>query len=191
MKAFVLVLGIVFSIYNVGYSQKCDPMLWQADFDFTVEDFCIWRSDHNRSKSFAQFNIQYSRPALAGMTKNFNKAVENVYVRSSSWIDTSIHDLEYELWFQKIKFDLAEVFCRRFRKRLLADRKILAYDLQHADVIQEEIMAAYNMKRMAFERDYSNRPIDEIQPKWNTWVETELANLSEFRFNNVRKIKLK
>jgi hypothetical protein len=66
-------------------------LLWSADRKLKVEDFLIKTRQLETIPSFAQFSMDYQVNGFDFLTKNFNKKVRNNFIKSASWIDTTIN----------------------------------------------------------------------------------------------------
>ena len=124
-KLLLVILIIPGTSLFVEGQQNDGYLLWSASHKLSVDDFAIKTQQVETTPSFGQFTVDYQVNGFDFLTRNFNKRVRNYFIRSASWIDTSIN-VNQSLTYQQTLFDICEVYARRFRKALRENRsKIL------------------------------------------------------------------
>ncbi len=183
------VIGLI--VYsNLLVSQECTELTWRTGERLTPNDFCIKVANSN-SPIFGQFNLSYQPPAFGLFSNNFNKKVTNILIRNASWIDTTYDEIDETIRYQQILFDMAEVYCRKFRQRMLEQKKKIALGIDFVENINSEIMKEFSVKRAAFELEYADGNDETVKLKWEEWIKVELDRLSKFDYDYTGKIKLK
>jgi len=186
----LLIISLLFQL-NSLFSQDCSILIWQTGEKLTHYDFCIKVTHHKNSNSFAQFSIDYKPPVFGLFSNNFNRNVTNKLIREASWIDTASGSMEETVRYQQILFDMAEVYCRKFRMEILKNKRKIALDVSLIEEINVEIMKALSKKRAVFEAEYADGQDETVKIQWETWIKNELDILSDFDYHNLKKIKLK
>lgn len=188
-------LGIIFSIICVqlswGQELPEGQKRWSSDSKLTVDDFKIKISDINNEIAYSQFMITHAIGGLDFMKKNMNQKVENMFLGNASYIDTTkTEDLQKQIDFQQMQFDLSEIQARSFRKRALKDKGQLTKGFDIINKINNEIMAELTVMRMTLMRETDSGRNEEKLAEWKELIATKLKELDEFRFENKEKIKL-
>ncbi len=189
-KKLIIVIGLIICS-NLLISQECSELTWRTGERLNQNDFCIKIGNNKNSPSFAQFYLNYQSPAFGLFSKNFNKNVTNILIRNASWIDTTSNSIEETILYQQILFDMAEVYCRKFRMQLLKEKKRISLDVKYTEKINSEIMKDFSAKRAEFEIEYADGKDENVKAKWEEWIKIELDRLSQFDYDNSKKIKLK
>ncbi len=188
-KELMIVIGLI--VYsNLLVSQECSGLSWRTGERLNQNDFCIKVGNNKNSPSFAQFHLNYQPPVFGLFSKNFNKNVTNILIRNASWIDTTYNAIEETIRYQQILFDMAEVYSRKFRMQILKEKKRILLDIKYIEKINAEIMKDFSTKRADFEIEYADGKDENVKVKWEEWVKIELDLLSQFDYDNSKKIKL-
>src|SRR5947208_1921080 len=148
MKWICILLLLI--VESPGFSQnKTDSnyLAWSSKRRLTVTDFEIRIAGEKTSPSFAQFYIDYRTGPVDFMKKNFNDKVHTYFIRSASWIDTTI-SMNISLRYQQTLFDLSEVYARQFRKQLKANKKKSLYNDTYGKTLDAEIMTSFSKRRI-------------------------------------------
>ncbi len=181
---------VLIACLNHLVGQDCSELTWRTGERLSPNDFCL-KVENNNSPIYGQFNISYRPPVFGLFAHNFNQHVTNTLIRKASWIDTT-HDATVEmLRYEQILFDLAEVYCRKFRQRLLEEKKKIAMGVLLIEKINANIMEEFSVKRAAFENEYTEAYDDSVKLRWEVWIKAELDRLSKFDYDYEGKIKLK
>lgn len=134
MKKIILSFLLLLNLTAIAFGQDNDARLrWSPTRKLTPNDFTIKTKNLETTTSFAQFYIAYKVKGFDFMTKNFNKKVDNYFIKSASWIDTT-SNIQHSLIYQQTLFDISEIFARLFRKALHDNRKKI---ISGTDFIQE------------------------------------------------------
>ncbi|MCG1037740.1 hypothetical protein [Polaribacter sargassicola] len=191
-----LFLTIIISIvtFNLSFSQKLQDgqIRWSANEKLTIDDFKIKINNDNNTVISSQFLISYSAQGFDFIKRNLNQRVENLFIGKASWINTSkIKELDKQVDFQQVQFDLAEIQARKFRQRLFLDKWNITKGFSVLDKISNEIMAEFSEIRLKLIEDTQNGTNEKEVLKWKEKITTQLKELHEFRYENKKKIKRK
>jgi hypothetical protein len=157
-------------------------LLWSADYKLTVEDFAIKTKLVETTPSFAQFSLDYQVSGFDFLTKNFNKKVRNNFIRSASWIDTTI-DFSRPLRYQQTLFDLCEIYARQFRKALKENKRKIAKGIAIAQQLNEQFMSEFAQRRIYYDTE-TKFGIDETKQKdWELQIQKELTELANYAYD--------
>lgn len=190
-----VLLGIILSFicFNLSFGQKLQDgqKRWSSDKKLTLDDFKIKVSDGNTDVIYSQFMISHSIGGLDFMKRNLNQKIENIFLGNASWIDTTkVRDIQKQIDFQQMQFDLAEIQARKFRKRVLKDKSKITKGFDFVNKINNEIMTELSLIRLALMRETESGRNEEKIEEWKKKIAAELKKLEEFRFENKKKIKL-
>ncbi len=188
-------IGIIISItcLNLSFGQELQDgqKRWSSDTKLTIEDFKIKISDENNDAVFSQFMISHSIGGFDFMKRNLNQKIGNIFLGNASWIDTTkVENIQKQIDFQQMQFDLAEIEARKFRKRVLKDKSQIAKGFDIVNKINNEIMTEFSEIRLEFMKETESGRNEEKVEKWKKKIATELKDLDEFSFENKKKIKL-
>lgn len=188
-------LGIIASIIclNLSFAQELldGQKRWNSDIKLTINDFKIKISDKNNDAVFSQFMISHSIGGFDFMKRNLNQKIENIFLGNASWIDTTkVANIEKQLNFQQMQFDIAEIQARKFRKRILKDKRKIAKGFDIINEINNEIMAEFSEIRLELINETESGRNEIKLTEWKEKIANELKKLDEFRFENIKKIKL-
>lgn len=124
------------------------------------------------------------------MKKNMNEKVGNIFLGNASYIDTTkVENIQKQIDFQQMQFDLSEVQARNFRKRVLKDKSKITKGFDIVNLINNEIMAELTEMRMNLMRETDGARNEQKVTEWKELIATKLKELDEFRFENKGKIK--
>lgn len=82
------------------------------------------------------------------------------------------------LQHEQLHFDIAEIYGRKFRKAI--SEQATNYNLYRAKY--EALIAAFRKELILKQDEYDSEVYKDpsLQAKWNTWVQTELAQFQDF-----------
>lgn len=191
-----LLTGLMFiTIFaNLSFAQNLQngQKRWNSVSKLTVDDFKIKISDKNNDAVYSQFMISHSINGFDFAKHNLNRKIENLFLGNASWIDTTnIADINGEIAFQQMQFNLAEIQTRKFRKRILENKLSIAKSFDVVRKIDDEIMTELSEIRLQMMRETESGRDKENIEIWEEKIRVELKKLDEFRFENNKKIKLK
>ena len=89
-----------------------------------------------------------------------------------------------------MQFDLAEIQARKFRKRILKDKRNISKGFDVVNKINNEIIAEFSEIRLKLMRETESGRNEQKIAEWKENILFELKELNEFRFENKKKIKL-
>lgn len=164
-------------------------ILWNAEKKLTIEDFKIKINDNNNEASYSQFMISHSISGFDFMKRNLNQKITNIFLGNASWIDKSI-DIQKQLEYQQMQFDIAEIYARKFRKRAFINKGQIAKGFDIINKINNDIMSELSEERMKFVKETDNGRNLEIMSKWKKNISAQLTELNQFSYENKSKIKL-
>ncbi|WP_299007359.1 hypothetical protein [uncultured Tenacibaculum sp.] len=190
-KGFVLFFFLVWINCN---SQELleGQKLWSNDNKLTVNDYKLKKHDVYNELIVSQFLISHQVNGFDFFKKNFNNRVLNIFVGNASWIDiNNISNINKQLAFQQLQFDLAEICTRHFRKRLLLNKRKIAKGFTVVNKISNEIIAEFSSRRLKLVNETKGGKDEKKVKEWREKIKKELEDLNEFRFENKKRIKLK
>ena len=163
---------------------------WSSDQKLTIADFKIKISDENNDVVFSQFMISHAIGGFDFMKRNLNQKIENIFLGNASWIDTTkVTEIQKQIDFQQMQFDLAEIHARKFRKRALENKKKIAKGFDIINQINNEIMSEFSETRLKLVKETESGQNNEKIEEWKEKITAELKKLYEFRYENKKKIK--
>jgi hypothetical protein len=182
-KFFLLtILLLNFTIVSSFGQANNNYLLWSTDYKLTVEDFSIKTKHLETTASFAQFSLDYQVSGFDFLTKNFNKRVRNNFIRSASWIDTTV-DFSQTLNYQQTLFDLCEIYARQFRKALKENKRKIAKGTAIAQQLNEQFMSEYAQRRIYYDRETKFGTDEAKQKVWEFQIQKELTGLANYSYN--------
>ncbi|MBP2831562.1 hypothetical protein J8281_05115 [Aquimarina sp. U1-2] len=193
MNRIIIWLILTFSSTHISFGQDLQngQKRWSPDQKLTVEDFKIRISDKNNDVVFSQFMMSHAISGFDFMKRNLDQKIENIFLGNASWIDTTkVANIQKQIDFQQMQFDLAEIHARKFRKRVLQHKKKIAKGFNVINRINNEIMAEFSENRLLLVKETEDAQNEEKIAEWKDKITTELEQLYEFRYENKKKIKL-
>lgn len=186
-----IILIVVGLSLSFGQGLQEGQIRWSSDKALELNDFKIKISEENVDPVFSQFMISHSISGFDFIKRNLNQKISNIFIGNASWIDTTkTADIQKQIDFQQIQFDLAEIQARKFRKRILKDKGKISKGFDIVNHINNKIMTEFAKIRLEFMRETESGRNEEKLEEWKERIETELKLLNEFRFENKKKIKL-
>lgn len=146
-----------------------------------MDDFAIKTKQSETTSSFGQFTVDYEVSGLGFFTKNFNKKVHNYFLRSASWIDTTMN-LRQALLYQQTLFDLCEIYTRQFRRALKENRKQFLKGTDIAKTLNSQYMSEFAKRRVAYDGQTKFGREEAAQKQWEAQIQKELAELSDYAY---------
>lgn len=176
----MLIFCSILSFVTLSAQEKAseDFLSWSATRKLTTDDFHIKKGSAT-SSSFGQFSIGYSVKGFDFLNKNLNKRIFNHFIRTASWIDTTA-DLTIALKYQQTLFDISEVYARKFRQLLKANKKRMLMGLEFVHELESQIMSEFARRRLAYDEETKYATDAEKQKDWENQIQTELEQLKEF-----------
>ena len=194
MKKIFLIIIIILNNTTQSFAQELQDgqKRWSETLKLTVDDFKIKTSDNTNDAVYSQFMISHSLSGFDFMKRNLNKKIQNLFLGNASWIDTTkVESIDKQIDFQQMQFDLAEIQARKFRKRILIDKRKISKGFDIVNKISNEIMSEFSKIRLELIRETEGGENEEKIAKWKKQITSQLKELNEFRFDNKKKIKLK
>jgi len=188
-------LGIIISIacLNLSFGQELQDgqKRWSSSSKLTINDFKIKISDENNDAVYSQFMISHSIGGFDFMKRNLNQKIGNLFLGKASWIDTTkVESIEKQIDFQQMQFDLAEIQARKFRKRILKNKREISKGFDIVNKINNETIAEFSEIRLKLMRETESGRNEKKVTEWKEKIVSDLKELNEFRFDNKKKIKL-
>ena len=188
------VLGIMVTVvcFHLSFGQELQDgqKRWSSSEKLTLNDFKIKVSGTNNDAAFSQFMITHAIAGFDFMKRNMNQKVGNIFLGNASYIDTTkVENIQKQIDFQQMQFDLSEIQARNFRKRILKDKTKLTKGFDIVNSINNEIMTELTEMRMQLMRETDAGQNEQKIAEWKELIATQLNALDEFRFENKEKIK--
>lgn len=190
---FILGLIIISGNLHSGFGQELQDgqKRWSAEEKLSLDDFKIKLSDTNNEAIYSQFYITHTIGGFDFMKKNINQKVGNIFLGNASYIDTTkVEDIQKQIDFQQMQFDLSEIQARNFRRRILEEKSKLTKGFDIVNSINNEIMAELTEMRMNLMKETDGGRNEQKIEEWKKLIASKLKALDEFRFENKAKIKL-
>ncbi len=190
-----IIIGLILIIGSMnqtfGQSLQEGQKRWSSEQKLTIDDFKIKISDENNDAVYSQFMISHAIGGFDFMKRNLNQKIENIFLGNASWIDTTkVAEIQKQIDFQQMQFDLAEIHTRKFRKQALENKKKIAKGFDIISQINNEIMTEFSESRLKLMKETEGGQNEEKIEEWKEKIATELKELNEFRYENKKKIKL-
>ena len=190
-----IILGVFLVIFSLGQilAQNLQPgqKRWESSNKLSIKDYHIKTSGNNNEEVFSQFLITHSFSGFDFFKKNLNQKIQNIFLGNASWIDTTkVNRIKKQIDFQQLQFDLAEIHARKFRKRVLENKKQMVKGLDIVSQINNEIISEFSVSRLKFIKE-TKSGTDEIKlQEWRNKILNDLKKLEEFNYLNKKKIKV-
>lgn len=182
-KNYLLAILLLHFAAVSSFGQVTDNyLLWSADYKLKVEDFLIKTKHLETMPSFAHFSLDYQVSGFDFLTKNFNKKVRNNFIRSASWIDTTI-DFSQTLNYQQTLFDLCEIYARKFRKALKENKRKIAKGTAIVQQLNEQFMSEFAKRRVHYDRETKFGADGIKQKDWAFQIQKELTELANYSYD--------
>ena len=180
MKQLKLILIFVL-LATISFSQsaKNNFIAWSSQRKLTANDFTIKTKNLQTNSSFAQFSFSYSINGFDFMTKNFNKKVNNYFIKSASFIDTT-YDTLLSVKYQQTLFDISEIYARHFRNELKKNRKKIILGINFIKELDALIMTDFTNRRIIYDTETKFGADAVMQEKWEIQIQKELDELKKF-----------
>lgn len=176
LVAVLLFLTTALSLH--AQEEKDETLEWSSSRKINLSDFKVKSAGDQEAASYAEFSILYKAGAMDFLSKNLNKRISTLFIKSASWIDTT-QNIEQSLRFQQSSFDLCEIYVRQFRKALHDNRKKIK-SLKYVDALNEQYTMAFSKRRIEYDRDTKAATDNDAQQKWEAIIQQELAELSAY-----------
>ena len=164
--SLIILSGIFYWIFRIDiqdYLVSKDAIYWSENVEITINDY------EDEITPNSEFNINHYHTFYL-KAESLDKAyVRSYFDKSKSWIkDTSNFDYSKQKEIQKIRFDLYEVYARKFNNRI--DEIKLKKSTQFKDLTQigDSLFDAINIS--LYEIDNPNIELDKIINKWKPIV---------------------
>ncbi len=192
-KGILLVLLLTFiSTLSISQELPDGQILWSSENRLSEKDFQIKINSNSNSAVFSQFYITHSINGFDFLKKNLNQRIKNIFIGNASWIDTTKTKGTYKLIeYQQMQFDLAEIYTRTFRKRILIKKNEIVKGTKIIEKINDEVMTEFSETRLDLEKETEGGQNKLEVNNWKKRIELELKELIEFKYENKKKIKLK
>ncbi|MFD1294983.1 hypothetical protein ACFQ5N_14155 [Lutibacter holmesii] len=193
MKTVIFTILFGFTFINVSFCQELleGQKRWSSENKLKKEDYKIKVNNINNDIIYTQITISHKVSGFDFFKKNFNKNVENIFLGNASWIDsTKIKNLNEQIEFQQLQFDLAEVEARKFRKEILKNRKQIAKGFNIINQISNDILAEFSEVRLQIMLETESGENKQKIFEWKEKIAAELIELNDFSYENNKKIHL-
>ncbi|MEO8415365.1 MAG: hypothetical protein ABI472_17020 [Ginsengibacter sp.] len=183
MKKIILAFLLFIKLTTVAFGQDGHERLrWSPTRELTLSDFTIKTKQLEATTSFGQFYIAYKVQGFDFMTKNFNKKVDNFFIKSASWIDTT-SNIQQLLTYQQTLFDISEIYARQFRKALHDNRKKIISGTNFIEELDQKYISDFSKRRIDYDRETKFGTDIEKQKEWEKQIQKELSDLKDFDYD--------
>lgn len=188
-KLFTLCLLILVWQHFVAQNSSVENKPWSHISKLTAEDFQR-STDSELHPIKSQISLSLQVMGFSVFNKNFNKNVNNHFVRTASVINPKVPNIDQLVFYQQVNFDLAEVYARKMRKDLFVNRSKLWKGFESASQILNYNTNEFSRIQLLMDRDTAGGT-DEVKVKvWKEVIDKELKNNEQFDFDNSSKIKI-
>jgi len=189
-KTVLLIFFVTTSAFAQNILQEGQKR-WNKNQKLTINDFKIKISDENSDAVYSQFMILHAIRGFDFMKKNLNRKIENIFLGTASWIDTTkVNKIEKQIEFQQMQFDISEIYARKFRKRVLQNKKKIKKGFNIISQINNNIITEFSLERLELVKETQGGRDEQKLLEWKEKIASELDDLNEFRFENKNKIIL-
>ena len=192
MKTIIITLLLAISTCTFTAAQNLQEgqKRWSAESPLTIDDFRIKINDQYQEPVYSQFVISHAINGFDFLKKNLNQKIDNVFYGNASWIDTTrVEDLQKNIDFQQLQFDLAEVHTRIFRKRVVESKGQVTKGFDFINQISDDIMKELSERRLQLIKETRHGDQEEKLADWKAKIASELEELEEFSYENKKPIK--
>lgn len=192
MKKIFLSIILITACLNSIFSQELQDgqKRWSSSSKLTIDDFKIKIGTEGNDAVYSQFMVTHSIGGFDFMKRNLNQKIENLFLGNASWIDTTkVKSIEKQIHFQQMQFDLTEISTRKFRKRILKNKRQISKGVDIVNKINNEIISELSETRLELMRTTQSGRNEKKVTEWKEKIKSELLELDEFRFENKKKIK--
>lgn len=176
----ILMLNIIAS--STSAQTNSNYLLWNAEHKLTVDDFLIKTKELETSASYAQFSLDYQVGGFDFFARNFNKKIKNNFIKSASWIDTTI-DFSQTLIYQQTLFNISEIYARQFRKALKENKRKLLTGMTILQQLNEQFTFGFSKRRIDYDSETKSGSNELIQKQWEFQIQKELTELGNFSYD--------
>ncbi len=182
---------ILFCCLVYGQNIGDGKINWNEDRKLELSDFKIRTNSKSIEPVLSQFILQTNSISnFEFFKRNFNNKVENIFLGNASWIDTTkIQQLDRQLEFQQIQFDICEIQARKMRKGMLLNKKKLRSKGNFMSQMMNDLMTEFSERRLELIEQTKNWTDQNKIDEWKRKIRFELDELSEFNYLNDKKIK--
>ncbi|MBS1666516.1 MAG: hypothetical protein JST58_03990 [Bacteroidetes bacterium] len=182
MKKNITLFLVLLQTLTIVFAQNDNERLrWSPTRKLTISDFAIKTKQVETTTSFGQFYIGFKVKGFDFMTKNFNKKVDNFFIKSASWIDTTIN-IDQSLIYQQTLFDISEIYTRQFRKALHDNRKKIISGTNFIEELNQKYITDFSKRRIEYDKQTKFGTDIAKQKEWEIQIQKELFDLSDFSY---------
>lgn len=178
LRIITLLLFFAPAFSLMAQEPKEETLEWSSFRKLTLSDFKVKKAGDQETASYAEFSILYKAGGMELLSRNLNKRVSTLFIKSASWIDTT-QNIGHSLRFQQTSFDLCEIYVRQLRKALYDNRRKIK-SLKYVDALNEQYTMAFSKRRIEYDRDTKAATDNDAQQKWEAIIQQELAELSAY-----------
>lgn len=183
MKKIILPFLLLLNVTTIAFGQGENEMLrWNQTTRLTINDFGIKTKQLETTTSYGQFYLAYKVNGFDFMTKNFNKKVDNFFIKSASWIDTT-SNIQQSLVHQQTLFDMSEIYARQFRKALKDNKKRILSGSNFIEGLNQKYMSDFAKRRIDYDSETKFSSDIKKQEEWEKQIQNELSELSGFAYD--------
>jgi hypothetical protein len=189
----VLIALMLFVFCNNIFAQQLQEgeLRWSATRRLVESDFMIKVSSIKNTPIYSQFIIRHQIGGFDFLKKNLNQKIENVFFQNASWIEnTGGYNTSELIAYQQVQFDIAEIMTRKFRKKVIENKKEISKGVDFVNKASQEMMIEFSNRRLLFEKETESGNNKKMLKQWEEKVASELLALEEFSFENKDKIKI-
>ena len=100
-----------------------------------------------------------------------------------------MENIQKQIDFQQLQFDLAEVHTRKFRKRALENKGQISKGFNFINQISNEIMSQLSESRLQLVKDTQMGANEEKLAEWKEQIAADLKELEDYSYGNKKAIK--
>lgn len=190
----LIFISFIFATLNPLFCQE--KVEWREDIEIVPSSFKgtvpEMSEDNLQEYSFAvsyDFSFYMANVQFA-FTKNFNRYVSAYYIPTHSWIEEGEYTDQLIL-MSNLNFDLAELYARKFRKRLFESKNVSS-NINFANKIHNEINREYIERESVIRSEIrSQENVEDYLKREIEKVNIEIKELGEFCKNCKPKKKKK
>ena len=190
MKKFLCSVLALFSAVFI-YAQHTDEYKLWDEGKITVSDFQMVTKIPESVPCLAHYSVDIA--PIRGFNfykKNYNEFVENIMLKKASWLDTLDQEIDAQLRYQQLYFDLNEVYARTIRRLLIENKKEIVKGNNKLNLKLEQLRNEHAKLKAQMESETEGgQNIDEVQ-KWEDLISEMLNELHLFRYGYSGKLNI-
>ena len=161
-----------------------ESITWQDSYKLTWQDFKAKPKPEIDAVALtvSGLSFSYSLAQKNNGDYTYETFVEANFYPEKSWVKEK-DSTKYILSHEQLHFDITELYARKFRKRI-SETEFTKNIRSELSVINDDINNELELIQDKYDTETNHSIIPEMQKKWQTLIEKELAKVLEFKSLN-------